>query len=329
MSEEEQEKQKCSRVKLETNWPNVLFFIYLHMCAAYGLFLVFTQAYLKTTLFSILLVMLGTLGVTTGCHRLWAHRTYNAVWPLRLLLITLHTLVCQGSVYDWVLDHRIHHKYHGTDSDCYNYKRGFTFSQIGCRCVTYKTEIADLSKEIDTSDVEADPLVMYQKKLYWIIMPIVSLLLPFNAPVEYWNESILVSIFVVGFLRITILLHCAWLINSAFIVWGLDPLNKRATDTNLIFVVTKSLWPQYHYILPWDYKSGEYGTYGSGCSTAFIRVWAALGLAYNLRSITTEGVKNALAEAADSGRPVVDCLNEAQTISTMADVLDRNKHKQF
>lgn len=80
-------------------------------------------------------------------------------------------------------------------------------------------------------------------------------------------------------------------------------------------------------MLPWDYKSGEYGTYGSGCSTAFIRVWAALGLAYNLRTITTEGVKNALAEAANSGRPVVDCLNEAQSVSTMADILDRDKHK--
>lgn len=57
-------------------------------------------------------------------------------------------------------------------------------------------------------------------------MPIVSLLLPINAPVEYWNESVLVSIFVVGFLRITVLLHGAWLVMSAFIVWGLDPLDK-------------------------------------------------------------------------------------------------------
>lgn len=47
--------------------------------------------------------MFGVLGVTTGCHRLWAHRTYSAVWPLRLLLITLHTLVCQV----WYLDENI------------------------------------------------------------------------------------------------------------------------------------------------------------------------------------------------------------------------------
>lgn len=36
----------------ETNWPTVLFYIYLHMCALYALVLVFTEARIYTTLFS-------------------------------------------------------------------------------------------------------------------------------------------------------------------------------------------------------------------------------------------------------------------------------------
>lgn len=86
------------------------------------------------------------------------------------------------------------------------------------------------------------------------------------------------------------------------------------------------MWPQYHYLLPWDYKSGEYGTYGSGCSTAFIRIWAALGLAYDLRTIDSNGVKLALADAAKTGKPVTECLNAAQIVSPIHDILDRNKH---
>lgn len=89
-----------------------------------------------------------------------------------------------------------------------------------------------------------------------------------------------------------------------------------------MFFVTKSLWPQYHYLLPWDYKSGEYGTYGSGCSTAFIRVFAALGLAYNLQTIEVEGIRSALALSAKTGKPVLECLYEAKTICALTDVLN-------
>nr|QBY26787.1 desaturase 2 [Nilaparvata lugens] len=326
MTEEEQ-KNPHSKMKLETNWTSVLFLLYFHMCAMFGLFLVITAASIKTTIFCFALIMFGVLGVTTGCHRLWAHKTYRAVWPLRLFLICCHTLVCQGSVYDWVLDHRIHHKFHGTEKDFYNFKRGFSFSQIGCRCVNGNVDYKQVANEVDMSDIEQDKLVMFQKNFYWVIMPVVSILLPINLPVAYWDESILASVFVVGFLRVIVLLQCAWLINSATIVWGLDPLDKKSADTNLVFIVTKSLWPQYHYLLPWDYKSGEFGTYGTGCSTAFIRVWAATGLASGLRTIDTDGVKAALSRAVNTGSPVLHCLNEAHSLCADEDVLDHSKHR--
>jgi stearoyl-CoA desaturase (Delta-9 desaturase) len=34
-------------------------------------------------------------GVTGGAHRLWAHRSYQARWPLRLLLAAGHTISLQ------------------------------------------------------------------------------------------------------------------------------------------------------------------------------------------------------------------------------------------
>lgn len=79
----------------------------------------------------------------------------------------------------------------------------------------------------------------------------------------------------------------------------------------MVFIVTKSYWPQYHYLLPWDYQSGEFGNYGQGCSTAFIRVFAALGMVTNLQTVTSEAVKKGLAKAVDTGRPIVECLKEA------------------
>lgn len=59
----------------------------------------------------------------------------------------------------------------------------------------------------------------------------------------------------------------AWLVNTAHFIWGLEKDFKHA-DSNMIFLVTKSYWPQYHYLLSWDYQSGEYGTYGE-----FVSPW--------------------------------------------------------
>lgn len=75
-----------------------------------------------------------------------------------------HTLNMAGSIYDWVLDHRIHHKYLGTEKDPYNHKRGFFFAHIGHTMQTKPYDRAELAKEIDMSDIEADPIVMFQKK---------------------------------------------------------------------------------------------------------------------------------------------------------------------
>ncbi|CAH0391037.1 unnamed protein product [Bemisia tabaci] len=286
------------------------------MSAIYGVFLIFTHAYWKTTFLSFFLTSLGLFSVTAGCHRLWAHRTYEAVWPLRLALVIFQTLVCQGPVYDWVLDHRLHHKHHGTEEDPYNHKKGFFYGYLGNRLVTQNPKIDDLKAKIDMSDIEDDQIVMWQKRLYWIMMPLFSILLPINAPVEYWGESILVSVFVVGFLRVTLCLHGAWMVNTAFLVWGLDPLNKRSADTNLVFLVNKSLWPQYHYLLPWDYQSGEYGTYGDGCTTAFIRIFTVLGLADRLKTIDSRGVRSALGQTAKTGKPLLECLQMSQDVLT-------------
>lgn len=49
---------------------------------------------------------------------------------------------------------------------------------------------------------------------------------------------------------------------------------------------------------------------GTGMTTALIRVFAALGIATELKTMTSESVKIGLTRAVDSGRPVVDCLTE-------------------
>lgn len=98
-------------------------------------------------------------------------------------------------------------------------------------------------------------------RFYWILYLICFVLLPINAPLEYWDDSVQAAIFVVFSLRYLIVLNVAWMVQSAHFIWGLDKKHKPS-DSNMIFLVTKSYWPQYHYLLPFDYQTGEFGNYG-------------------------------------------------------------------
>lgn len=63
-------------------------------------------------------------------------------------------------------------------------------------------------------------------RFYWLLYGVLFLLLPLNAPLEYWGDSVLSTLFVIGFVRYGAVLHAAWLVESAICVWGLKPGEK-------------------------------------------------------------------------------------------------------
>ena len=73
----------------------------------------------------------ASMGVLAGSHRLWAHRSYKARLPLRIVLMIMQTMSLQNDIYDWCRDHRLHHKHSDTNADPYNARRGFFFSHMG------------------------------------------------------------------------------------------------------------------------------------------------------------------------------------------------------
>lgn len=239
---------------------------------------------------------------------------------------------CQGSIHDWVRMHRLHHSTFKTADDPFYSDGTFLDAQVFAHIRKLSARQEAMLLDVDVADLEADSIVMFQKRFYWLLYAVCFMLLPMNAPLEYWGDSLQAALFVAFSLRYLIVANMSWLISSAHFIWGLDTRYKPS-DSNMIFVVTKSHWPLYHYLLPWDYQTGEFGDYGmqierilfrttlmltdnthqfagDGCSTVIVRVFAALGWATNLRTVTSDVVKQGLMRAVDTGRPVVDCLVE-------------------
>ncbi|XP_026482569.1 acyl-CoA Delta(11) desaturase-like [Ctenocephalides felis] len=320
-------KQNPEDSKRTTSWPAVLFFLYIHVLGIYGVAAIF-KAKLLTNLFGLLLLSLGVLGSTCGAHRLWTHKSYTANKSLRIFLMLCQTLAGTGSIYSWVRSHRLHHATLDTDKDPFYSNKDLFKSQIVHQLQGYSPEQERLLEQQDMSDLEKDKVVMFQKsystllqnlkcvfKVYKVAVLLANVHNPNTFAANQCSDGILGRKFCQQFLhnwmhKYLLALHASWLINSARHVWGIKRGERYPSDSNMIFFITKSYWPSYHYMLPWDYQSGEYGTYGSGCSTAFIRVFAALGLATNLRTMDSASVKKALANSVDTGKPIEQCLEE-------------------
>ncbi|KAJ8675169.1 hypothetical protein QAD02_010955 [Eretmocerus hayati] len=292
------------KYKWKIVWRNVIAFVYLHIGALYGLYLFFNGAKGLTIIWNILLACAAAVGITAGAHRLWCHRAYKAKWPLRMILMIFQTIAFQNHLYEWVRDHRVHHKFTDTDADPHNAKRGFFFSHMGWLLVRKHPDVIAKGASVDMSDLDEDPIVVWQKRLYIILMPIFSFLLPAWVPCYFWGENGMYSWYATLF-RYTASLNLTWLVNSAAHIYGTRPYDDTISATDNFRVALGAFgegWHNYHHIFPWDYKAAELGDYKANFTTAFIDFFAKIGWAYDLKTVPTELIEKRAARTGDGTR---------------------------
>uniref|UniRef100_A0A069DSL6 Putative fatty acid desaturase n=1 Tax=Panstrongylus megistus TaxID=65343 RepID=A0A069DSL6_9HEMI len=294
--------QKIQEYKLQIVWRNVLLFAYLHLAGVYGAYLMLFHAKWLTVGWAILLYYLSALGITAGAHRLWSHRAYKARLPLKILLAFCNTISFQNDIFEWARDHRVHHKFSETDADPHDARRGFFFSHVGWLLCRKHPNVKEKGKVIDLSDLYSDPVVMFQKKYYLILMPLCCFLMPTMVPMYYWDESFLNSWFVAAMFRYAFVLNMTWLVNSAAHMWGNKPYDMTINPSENLGVALGAAgegWHNYHHVFPWDYKAAELGNYKANFTTGFIDFMYRIGLAYDLKSVPQEVIRKRCTRTGD------------------------------
>lgn len=288
--------------KLKIVWRNVILFIYLHAAALYGAYLMLFSASWPTVIWATLLYQASGLGITAGAHRLWAHRSYKAKLPLRLLLVLFNTIAFENHVIEWARDHRVHHKYSETNADPHNARRGFFFAHMGWLMCKKHPDVIEKGKGIDMSDLTNDKVLAFQKKYYLLIMPFCCFVIPTMVPVYLWGETWTNAWFVATLFRFTFTLNMTWLVNSAAHMWGLRPYDKFINPSENLGVAIGALgegWHNYHHVFPWDYKTAELGNYRANFTTAFIDFFAKIGWAYDLKTVSAQMIKKRVERTGD------------------------------
>lgn len=63
-------------------------------------------------------------------------------------------------------------------------------------------------------------------------------------------------------------------------------------------------------MLPWDWKNDEFGTYEAGFITFIVKMWRELGLINEMKTATSDDVREALYKVAISEKTFDEALEE-------------------
>lgn len=264
------------------NWPMMIYIGLVHVVAFVGLFSI-PKCSNETLLWAFVLWPISGMGITVGVHRLWSHRSYEAGFLVRLWLMLCNSMANQGSIYHWARDHRVHHKYSETDADPHNATRGFFFAHMGWLFVKKHPNIVKAGRELDFSDLQDDPLVVFQKKLDPWFAFYMCFVLPAQVACS-WGEDFWNAFFVAGALRYCVVLHFTWFVNSAAHLYGDHPYDVQSYPAENPFVSFCAIgegWHNWHHKYPFDYAASEFGVSSQfNPSKLIIDFWAALGLVW-------------------------------------------------
>ena len=192
------------------------------------------------------------LGVTVGYHRYFTHGSFKARRGLRIALAVAGSMAAEGSVTQWVADHRRHHAYADRVGDPHSPWRygtsvgalfkGLLHAHVGW---LFKREVSN--RERFAPDLLADRDMRVVDRMF---MPLValSLLIPalIGGLVTGTWAGALSGLFWAGIVRMGLLHHVTWSVNSVCHVLGERPFVSKDKATNFWPLAILSFGESWH-----------------------------------------------------------------------------------
>ncbi len=231
------------------------------------------------------------LGITVGFHRLFVHRSFETYMWEKFIWAVLGSMAVQGSLFKWVGMHRKHHQFSDTVKDPHSPQhggrgvlgllRGFWHAHIGW---FFEADPPDLDRY--TKDLQASRTLRVASALFplWVVLGLVLPAVLGGVITLSW-AGVWTGLIWGGLVRIFLVHHVTWSVNSACHLWGFRPYkSKDMSRNNVVFGILAmgEGWHNTHHAFPTSARHGL-RWWQIDVSYWVIRTLALLGLAWNLK----------------------------------------------
>jgi stearoyl-CoA desaturase (delta-9 desaturase) len=249
------------------------------------------------------LYVVTAMGVTVGFHRLLTHRSFRTHKATEYLLAYLGSLAVQGSVMDWVADHRKHHAHTDQEGDPHSPHVGHSSGLKGL----WYAHSGWLWHSHGQADWKRYARDLYDDRgmrligRYFPYIILASLLIPTAlgfALHGFTLEGAVRGLVWGGLVRIFLVHHVTWSINSICHFYGKRRFDVEDHSTNVAWLAIPSFgesWHHNHHAFPRSATHGL-GRWEIDLSALAIRGMRRVGLAWDVVEITPERQAQKLAE---------------------------------
>ncbi|MGP3952747.1 acyl-CoA desaturase [Streptomyces sp. 7N604] len=234
---------------------------------------------------------LGCHGVTVGYHRYFTHGSFKAKRPLRIALALAGSLAVEGPLVRWVADHRKHHKFSDAEGDPHSPWRygetvpalikGLWWAHVGWMFDEERTPqhkyAPDLIKDATIRAISRQ----------FVVWTVISMAFPaLVGGLVTWSWTGAATAFFWGSLvRVALLHHVTWSINSICHAVGKRPFKSRDRSGNVWWLAVLSCGESWHNLHHADPTCARHGVMRGqvDSSARIIRWFEQLGWAHDVR----------------------------------------------
>ena len=236
------------------------------------------------------------LGVTVGYHRLFTHGAFKANRALRIALAIAGSFAMEGPVIDWVADHRRHHAFADRDGDPHSpwrfgtsagaVARGFVHAHVGWLFDRNRTNAARFAPDLVA---DADIRKVSESFMVWATISIgVPAIMGGLITWSWWGA--LTALFWAGLVRVAVLHHVTWSVNSVCHIIGARPFAARDKSANFWPLAILSFGESWHNLHHADPTCARHGVLRGqvDISARLIRWFEQFGWVWQVRWPTPE-----------------------------------------
>ena len=219
-------------------------------------------------------------GITVGFHRYFTHGSFKAPRPVRIALAVAGSLAIEGPVIRWVADHRRHHAYSDKDGDPHSpwrygndlkaLTKGLWHAHIG-----WLFDVEQTNQERFAPDLLADPDIVKVDRAFMRLTAVTLLLPPLIGFV--WGgfawQAAATAFFWGSLVRVSLLHHTTWSINSICHTIGTKPFKTRDKATNVWWLAFMSMGESWHNMHHADPTAARHGVLRGQIDSSARIIW--------------------------------------------------------